>query len=238
MKFTRALLAATAAGTALAAVAPTLVTETVRVSTVPTVSPSSAVPSSSATSSPKPSSSATPTTTDTIVPPSEPSYPPATGTPGATDKQVDAVISELKSNIVAINAKYNATCANSCNASHIQAWGDEHAKAADLAVAKFKVLPPGYLYWWYPSLVWNLGWIWIEIYYSLWFIWGRAGLIWEIIYFNRYLWNFYVSWRALFWYFGRFGGYCFWPYWYGWFYRYYWGWGWVWWSWWRIFWWW
>ncbi|KAF3940827.1 hypothetical protein ABW19_dt0203745 [Dactylella cylindrospora] len=238
MKLTNALLAALAARNALAAVASSVATETIRTVTVGTVYSST---KTSATASPSYSSASptvTPSPTDTIVPPTEPSYPPATGTPGPVDQQVDAVVAELRQNVININARYNATCQQSCGASHIQAWGDEHAKAADIAVAKFKVLPAGYLYWWYPRLVWNLGWIWIEIYYTLWFIWGRAGLIWEIIYFNRYLWNFYISWRALFWYFGRFGGWCFWPYWYGWFYRYYWGWGWIWWSWWRIFWWW
>ncbi|KAK6357696.1 hypothetical protein TWF718_002004 [Orbilia javanica] len=222
MKLIRALLAALAAGNALAAVATTLATET-------SVTRTSAVSSAATTSA---------SSTETIVPPTEPSYPPATGTPGPVDQQIDAVVSELRTNVVSINAKYNATCASSCNAGHIQAWGDEHAKVADVALVKLRAIPVGYVYWWYPRLVWNLGWIWIEIYYTLYFIWFRAGLIWELIYFNRYLWNFYISWRALFWYFGRFGGYCFWPYWYGWFYRYYWGWGWIWWSWWRIFWWW
>ncbi|KAF3924504.1 hypothetical protein ABW21_db0200703 [Orbilia brochopaga] len=237
MKLTLAVLAAlSASGAYTAAVSSANTATTIRTSGggTPTVSPSTAVPTASAS----PSLSATPSSTETIIPPSEPSYPPATGTPSPTDNQVDAVIQQLKNDVVAINAKYNATCARSCNASHIQAWGNEHARAADAAVASFKLLPANYIYWWYPRLVWNLGWIWIEIYYTLWFIWGRAGLIWDILYFNQYLWSFYISWRYLFFYFGRFGGYCFWPYWYGWFFRYYWGWGWIWWSWWRVFWWW
>ncbi|KAJ6258018.1 hypothetical protein Dda_6930 [Drechslerella dactyloides] len=122
-------------------------------------------------------SSATPTTTDTIVPPSEPSYiPQPTGIRGPTDQKVDAAVAELRSSVISINAKYNATCTNSCNAAHIQAWGDEHAQAANAAIARLRVIPVGYLYWWYPRLVWNLGWIWIEIYYTLRFIWSRAGL--------------------------------------------------------------
>ncbi|RVD80182.1 uncharacterized protein DFL_008087 [Arthrobotrys flagrans] len=229
MKLNNALLAVLAAGNAFAAVATTLATVT--------ASPATSVPSTTSPVSSPVSTTGTPTS-ETIEPPTEPSYPPATGTPGPIDQQIDSVVSELRANVVGINARYNATCASSCNAGHIQAWGDEHAKVADVALAKLRAIPVGYVYWWYPRLVWNLGWIWIEIYYTLYFIWFRAGLIWELIYFNRYLWNFYVSWRALFWYFGRFGGYCFWPYWYGWFYRYYWGWGWIWWSWWRIFWWW
>ncbi|KAF3180109.1 hypothetical protein EYR41_002615 [Orbilia oligospora] len=195
MKLISALLAALAVGDTFAAVATTLATQT--------ASPVTSVPG---TTSPVSSPVSTPGTqvSETIVPPSEPSYPPATGTPGPVDQQIDSVVSELRSNVVNINARYNATCANSCNAGHIQAWGDEHAKVADVALTKLRAIPVGYVYWWYPRLVWNLGWIWIEIYYTLYFIWFRAGLVWELIYFNRYLWNFYVSWRALFWYFGRF----------------------------------
>ncbi|KAK6362650.1 hypothetical protein TWF730_000105 [Orbilia blumenaviensis] len=219
MNLTRALLAAFAASNIVAAASTTLATVT------------SAPGSSSLVSTGTP-------TSETITPPSEPSYPPATGTPGSIDQQIDSIVAELKSNVISINARYNATCASSCNSGHIRAWGNEHASVADVALTKLRAIPVGYVYWWYPRLVWNLGWIWVEIYYTLYFIWFRAGLVWELIYFNTYLWNFYVSWRALFWYFGRFGGYCFWPYWYGWFYRYYWGWGWIWWSWWRVFWWW
>ncbi|KAJ6260049.1 hypothetical protein Dda_5695 [Drechslerella dactyloides] len=241
MKLANTIVAAVAAASgayaAAVSMAPTVRTST---SATRTVAPSTIAPSPSPSIStiPQSPSSATLTFTETIIPPSEPSYPPATGTPNPTDSQVDTIIQQLRSDVIAINAKYNATCASSCNAGHIQAWGNEQAKAADAAAARFKLLPASYIYWWYPRLVWNLGWIWIEIYYTLWFIWGRAGLIWDIFYFNQYLWSFYVSWRYLFFYFGRFGGYCFWPYWYGWFYRYYWGWGWIWWSWWRIFWWW
>ncbi|EWC44379.1 hypothetical protein DRE_01205 [Drechslerella stenobrocha 248] len=202
MKFTYALLVAAATGgasaAAISATTATVVTDRNAPSTVPVSSPP---PVSTYTISP--SLSASPTTVET---PNEPSYPPATGTPGPIDQQIDAVVEQLRSDVLVINAKYNQTCSRSCGASHIQAWGDEHAKAADVAVARLQRLPASYVYWWYPRLVWNLGWIWIEIYYSLWFIWGRAGLLWEIIYFNRYLWNFYISWRSLFWYFGRFGG--------------------------------
>ncbi|KAK6532077.1 hypothetical protein TWF694_003239 [Orbilia ellipsospora] len=229
MKFTTALLAAVAASTASSAIISTATALTVS----PTVSPT---PNTSIVRS---TASAVQTTTaPSTIAPTDPSYPPPTGSPGPYDTQVDAVVSALKSNVLQINAKYNATCAKGCNATHIQAWGDEHAAAVNAVIVKIQAFPVGYVYWWYPQLVWNLGWIWIEIYYSLWYIWGRAGLIWEVVYFNLYLYNFYYSWRNLFWYFGRFGGYCFWPYWYGYFYRYYWGWGYVWWTWWRVFWWW
>ncbi|KAK6516147.1 hypothetical protein TWF506_006059 [Arthrobotrys conoides] len=162
MKLISALLAALAVGDAFAAVATTLATQT--------VSPVTSIPGTTSPVSTRTQVS------ETIVPPSEPSYPPATGTPGPVDQQIDSVVSELRSNVVSINARYNATCASSCNAGHIQAWGDEHAKVADVALTKLRAIPVGYVYWWYPRLVWNLGWIWIEIYYTLYFIWFRAGL--------------------------------------------------------------
>jgi len=146
-------------------------------------------------------------------------------------------VNTLKNNILSINAKYNQTCEQSCTSNDIIAFSNEHANAVNIAIEAFRVLPGGYIYWWYPQLVWNIGFIWIDIYYTLWFIWGRAGLVWEVIYFNEYLYNFYYAWRGLFWYFGYYGGYYFWPYWNWWFFDYYWGWGCVWWGWWRIFWW-
>ncbi|KAF3911101.1 hypothetical protein AA313_de0206031 [Arthrobotrys entomopaga] len=144
MKISSVLLAAAAASTVSSAIISTAVPFSTAATVAPTVSPTG-------DTSPTRSVSTVPSTT---VPsgPSEPSYPPATGTPGPIDVQVDAAISAFKNNVLQINAKYNATCAKGCTASHIQAWGDEHAAAVNAIIVRFQGFPVGYVYWWYPQL--------------------------------------------------------------------------------------
>lgn len=85
-------------GNAFAAVATTLATVT--------ASPATSVPSTTSPVSSPVSTTGTPTS-ETIEPPTEPSYPPATGTPGPIDQQIDSVVSELRANVVGINARYS-----------------------------------------------------------------------------------------------------------------------------------